>query len=261
MARLHFLGTCSGTEPMAGMRYCALAIEVGDLLYWFDAGEGCSHTAYAAGLDITRTAALFISHAHIDHTGGLPNLLFVLNKVSGRYRKPLPNGNTLAVFTPDAAMLAAAREVAMGAGDVMRYTLRERGIADGPLFDDGHVRVSALHNRHLAGDGEGGAWHSFSFLIETGGKRIVFSGDVAAPEELDGLIGEGVDILIMETGHHRVADVCAYATARGVKRLYFNHHGREIIEDRAAATRQTAAFAAAHGIEITICHDGMIADI
>jgi hypothetical protein len=33
----------------------------------------------------------------------------------------------------------------------------------------------------------------------------------------------------METGHHKVADVCKFAKSRGVKKLVFNHHGREIL--------------------------------
>ena len=86
---------------------------------------------------------------------------------------------------------------------------------------------------------------------------IVFSGDVAYPAELDPLIGEGCDFLIMETGHHKVSDVCDYAKSRNIKQLLFTHHGREIL----------ASFEAAEGIiaekkiNAKICRDGDIIKI
>ena len=47
----------------------------------------------------------------------------------------------------------------------------------------------------------------------------------------------------METGHHKVADVCEFVKARNIKRLIFNHHGREILRDPAdAETRAKAIF-------------------
>ena len=127
--------------------------------------------------------------------------------------------------------------------------------SDGVIFEDERIRVSAIHNAHLGEDGTNG-WHSYSFLIESDGKRAVFSGDVAKPEELDPII-DGCDLLIMETGHHPVSAVCEYAVSRGVKALRFNHHGREILGDRAAAERLVSDYAASANISIKIAYDGM----
>lgn len=259
MAKIHFLGTCSGTEPMAGMHHCSFVLEAGDGLYWFDAGENCAHTAYTSGIDVMRTEALFVSHPHIDHIGGLANLFSCMNKLIGRYGSSLPNGNTLEVFFPDAAVLEAIKVVAVGnVSGKQKFHMNQHGLADGILFSDRNLRVTAMHNRHIKGDGGENGWHSFSFLLETEGKRILFSGDVAKPDELDPLIGDGVDVLLMETGHHRVSDVCEYAVSRGVKHLRFHHHGREIIEHRAAAQDLTANYAARYAISIRLCHDGMV---
>ena len=45
----------------------------------------------------------------------------------------------------------------------------------------------------------------------------------------------------METGHHKVADVCEFVKSRNIKRLIFNHHGREILSDPAAAAERAKA--------------------
>lgn len=255
--KLHYLGTCSGTEPMAGMHHCSFVLGIDGALYWFDAGENCSHTAVTSGLDVTKTEALFVSHPHIDHMGGLANLFFCLDKMIWRYGTPLANENTLEIFFPDERLLDAAKRIALcDAHSAFRFTLHEHGLCDGPLFEDRNLRVSAKHNLHM-GEPADGKWRSFSFLIEAEGKRVVYAGDIRHLEEVDPLIGDGVDLLIMETGHHPVRDVCKYAVSRGVKRLRFNHHGREILGDRAAAEGLLASFEAEHGISMRLCYDGM----
>jgi ribonuclease BN (tRNA processing enzyme) len=138
----------------------------------------------------------------------------------------------------------------------MNYKITEYPVCDGVLFEDENVKVSAIHNRHLRETGEDG-WHSYSYLIEAEGKRVIFSGDVLEPFEFDPFFEKPVDLLIMETGHHSVADVCAYARERGVKTLRFNHHGREILEGRAAAEMYASDFAKENGMDIALCFDKM----
>ena len=113
------------------------------------------------------------------------------------------------------------------------YTLVDHGIDAGLLFDDGSVRVTAYPNAHIKPDD--GIFRSYSFLIECEGKRIVYSGDVKCYSELDGAVGAGCDILIGETGHHKIDDVYAYFSSKKIGMLYFFHHGREILNDPDAA--------------------------
>lgn len=252
MINITFLGTCSGTEPMPNRHHCSIIMKINDRYYWFDAGENCSHKAYTSGVDVSRVRAVFISHMHIDHIGGLANLMFVIRKVAKVKKRPHINNDSYDIFVPDINKFQGVKVVA-GLSDepCSGVNAIEHEYSDGLVFEDENVRVSALHNTHLKENGECGR-HSYSFLIEAEGKRIVFSGDVGNPYELDPYLLDGCDALIMETGHHAVESVCAYACERNVKKLYFTHHGREILRDVEAARQLIATYS----IDARICDDG-----
>ncbi|MBQ2734833.1 MAG: MBL fold metallo-hydrolase [Clostridia bacterium] len=253
MIKLTFLGTCSGTEPMPNRHHSSFVMEVDGILYWFDAGENCSHRAHTMGLDLTRVRAVFLSHMHIDHTGGLANLLFTINKITRIHKIPHINNNAYDVFAADLAAFENIQRVAFypSVESNTRVTVTAHQVADGVVFDDGRVRVTAFHNTHLKETGENG-WHAYSYVIEAEGKRIVFSGDVGAPAELDGCMAGGCDALIMETGHHSLDDVCRYAAQQGARRLLLTHHHRSMMKDMTTAE----AFVATQPITARLMHDG-----
>ena len=250
MIKLTLLGTCSGTEPMPNRHHCSLVFEINDKLYWFDAGENCSHKAYTSGIDVSKVRAVFISHMHIDHIGGLANLIFTIYKRYITHKTPHINDNSYDIFVPDIERFQHVTAL-VPAHKISGIKMIEHEVKDGVVFEDEDVKITALHNTHLNENGENG-WHSYSYLIEAEGKKIVYSGDVGASCELDMFVNDGCDLLIHETGHHKVADVCEYAKSRGVKRLLFNHHGREILRGREDAEKIISDV----GINAKICDDG-----
>ena len=262
--KLTFLGTCSGTEPVAGYHHVSFTVEVGGGVYFFDAGEGCSYSAHLGGVDLLAVRAIFVTHPHMDHVGGLANLLWTMRKLAGMHRPP-PHplaGRTVRVFTPRResfdGMMEMLRETE--GGFQTDWTLEHAQVVDGEIFDDGDLRVEALHNEHMGVPDAGRPWRSFSFGIRAGGKAVVYSGDVRGVAELAPLAAAGCDLLLMETGHHVIPDVCEYLAAAGwpIGQVAFIHHGRATLADPEG---QAAAGTQILGREAIVLKDGMTMEL
>ena len=257
------LGSCAGTEPIAGRRHTAWTLQYNGKLYQFDAGEGCAYTAHTLGIDLTQLQAIFLSHYHIDHNGGLPHIFYVRSKMAVKFKKELLV-KPLPIYTAYPPQINAALDF-FSSCSMNRSNYRKNGtvkihqIKDGTIFDDGTIKVEALHNLHV-GEMKDGLWRSFSFRITAGGKKIVFSGDVKSVSDLDAFLSD-CDILLMENGHHKpweVAEAIRKNPRWQVRKLLFLHHGRAMLNDPEETMRKTNQ---AWGEAAGYAYDGMIIDL
>lgn len=256
--KITFLGTCAGTEPMPTRNHTSFCIEENGRIYWFDAGEGCSRTAHLMGIDLLRISDIFISHAHIDHIGGLSNLLWQIKKI-GMVKDEKPRFGKTNVFMSNIEILDGVEKILTTTlsayGEKMDIVPKQ--ITDGVLIDDERIKVTALHNHHLR-DHDFEPWHSFSFKIESNGKTLIYSGDLGHYSDLDELIKDGADALIIEMGHLNIDGIYEYCKDKKIGKIFFNHCGREILNNYEEAARKVADM---FGEKAVICEDRMIVEI
>lgn len=228
--KLYILGSCSGTEPKENRHHTSVVLEINGRLCFFDAGETCSYTAHLMGINLLKVSDIFISHPHIDHVGGLGNLLWCIKKLTV-VNKELPHYKDVTVHISEPEIFDCVIGMLRGtdANFTSAYKTSSHKISDGLVMKNDDLEVSAIHNLHIPEKESGFA--SYSFCIKAEGKKVIYSGDVKDFGELSEFLKDGADVLLMETGHHSAIDVCQRIKdgKMNIGKVIFMHHGREIL--------------------------------
>jgi ribonuclease BN (tRNA processing enzyme) len=254
--KLSFLITGSDPEPVPGKRAVSLALETGEYGYLFDAGEPCAERAQTSGIDLLRMRAIFISHCHMSHIGGLPMLLWNMRQFARHGDAAARKGAELTLCMPHILPWHGMLEMLEYATDMrfaQDYVLEVDIYRDGTIFDDGAVRVEALHNLHMGRPHSRTGWRSYSFRIEAEGRSLVYSGDVTTLAETLPLVREGCDLFLLEPNGEPPARSVEILREAGVavERLGFLHYdvqNRDELESLCASLNgDFAPFIAADG--------------
>ena len=246
-------GTNSGWWPLKERHYTAWTLKTAHGLYWFDAGDNAGFSACERNLPILNTKAIFLSHPHYDHVGGLPQILWLIFRVKclrgyepecnemkplfsdtplkGDFKDPDSALPEIGVYTTRSETVPLIQEFFKytEADFDLGYPLATHGIKQGVIHDDTVVRVEARPTKHL-GMTETGEPLSWAFRIQCEGKTIMYSGDFRYLSDLGDWL-EGADLFLFENAHVKAVDICGELKRVNSRfgRLVFMHHTLETL--------------------------------
>ena len=226
-----FLGT--GTpwpDPLRGSS--AILVDVGSARILLDCGRACMQQMARLQIDPATITHCFLTHGHYDHVADYA-LLVLTTWRFGRhhtlhvYGPPGTQAMSDALFQEAYKIDIAARKALKKAEATSDINIRVSELRDGAIVEGERWKVRAVEVVH---------WPiplSLGFLIETGGKRIFFSGDTS-PCDAVRQHAAGVDLLIHEgmyfpvdSGHYRSHShpehVGEVARQAGVGQLILTH--------------------------------------
>lgn len=258
--KFHVYGSCAGTEPLAGWHHLSFSLEHEGVQYFFDAGENCAYTAYTMGVDIAHTRRVVISHTHMDHVGGLANLLWYVRKLAtGLHQETCP---VIDIHIPNTETFEGIMKILKNTeGDFKcDFKIVPHEVADGVVFRDGDLCVTAYHTTHLPQTADG-KWRAFGYLIEKEGKKIFFTGDYGVVSDFAHVFSENeIDLLLIETGHHSSEKTAKTLLEAQVfpKKLAYIHNGADVREQPEAAIAVTEKIL---GVPAMVLTDGSVFEV
>ena len=222
--KLYTLGTSHGRVE-DGRACSANLIFAGGKYYLFDCGGATELCLSEIGVDPTDVSAIFISHMHEDHSGGITAIL-------KRFYAYNPGLRHTVMHLPD----PRAESAIMGLMDVMgkfrwngsRFETEYEAAVDikcyhaGIVFDDGNLKVTAIPTTHFLG----GQRPSYAFLIEAEEKRMLYTSDLDFDfsDYPKILYEQDFDLVLSELVHFDVEKNLTDIVRTRTKRLIFTHY-------------------------------------
>lgn len=251
--RIVFYGSSAGFPTQERTPTC-IGLWRGSSLYLLDCGESAAVHLARARVSAKALRAIFITHTHVDHIGGLPMLL--------QWLQLNEREESLTLCLPAEAITSFRDylDLCFLYTDLLGFDLELRPEAPGKVYDRDGLTVEAFSNRHLAHhaerlrrEGKGRTGQSLSYLVTIDGKRLLYSGDLLQPDEIVELADQA-DLAIIEMAHFPPEDLGAALAATSLPRLVLTHliHTLESTEKRLPARVRKGGYKG----EVTLAHDG-----
>ncbi len=221
--RITTLGTSHGDHTYCRFNSSTL-FEIGDASYLVDAGEPVNGLMIRAGKSFDPLRAVFITHMHEDHVGGLPDLIKALTKYPSETRRTR-------AYLPEAAALEPLDQWLRAMHIKWPSPLVSlHAVSEGRFYEDDRLTVTAIRTFQLPDPN----WASYAFVLEAEGKRVVCTGDLRGdfsdfPEIVQ---REPCDLCLCEITHYQPEVALPVLKQCPIKRMVFNHvhnpwHGKE----------------------------------
>lgn len=199
------LGTHGGPVSDPNRAEPANVLLIGQDAYLVDAGDGAVGQLAKAGVSVARVKAVFLSHLHFDHIGGLSAVIGLRNQLGAPGVLAIygPPGSKALVAGLTAATAPSAQAAYGFAGKPFADPSASVSViemVDGSTVQVGSIKVTARQNSHYSfapGSDLDRRYKSLSFRFDAPVRSIVYTGDTGPSPAVEEL-ATGADLLVSE---------------------------------------------------------------
>lgn len=222
--------TCFGTGdgwPCSDRNHSSFLYRFGKTSVLIDCGEPIDRSYKASGLSYDAIDAIFLSHLHADHFGGL--FMLLQGCWLEHRRKPL----TIHMPRRGIRPLRQMVEAGLIFEELLPFRLGFSPLKPGTKASVRGVRVTPFRTTHLerlrkhfSASHRGADFNAHCFLLESGGVRAGHSADLGKPEDLAPLLQKPLELLVCEVAHFTPEQIFSYLGGHQIGRILFTHLAR-----------------------------------
>lgn len=240
MNSIKFFGT-SNANPHPDRRQSGILLTINDNHYLFDCGDSIPSALWNdPSVNLNQLHAVFFTHRHPDHIGGLPNLLLLLHQRIKNSKKIQPGASIervippknkdkpeFAIFIPGSPELGPFFEkmteymhIADNETAYMKkfFSFRENTT----IYKDQNIEITTFPTFHCP--------DACGFLIKVGDKTILYSGDIKHPMYIGEILHEQlIDIVIIESAHFPPTAITEILKDFPIKTIIITHRKDEYL--------------------------------
>lgn len=208
------LGTGHGSATATHMSSVTY-LEIGGKTYLVDCADGADAAMMRKHLVPSALSAVFLTHMHLDHTGGLPVIM---------KRNLKEEGKAMTILLPELEAAPVIEQWLILNGYARKFEMNPHAFTyrdprEG--FDDGNITVEAFPTEHRAPVAS-----SYAYIIKGEGKKLCFTGDLRGDcKDFPFETANGSDLVVSEITHFRLHHIWPFLEKLDIKQLVFNHIG------------------------------------
>lgn len=251
MAKALMLGS-GAALPAKGRFNTSLAILEGARTLLIDCAQPASELLYHHGVDIVSVDTVVITHMHADHVSGVGQLAhlkhilfdnkpprvfldrndgFIKDNLRHPHRNELNNVNPwLNIYVPagvEETMTQYLSALYMRPEVFAKYSVSVLPYGEGEFHSDENFKLVAYPNAHIREfypelQNTDAVLSSYTIMIETLGRKCLYSSDLASIEEIDHLV-DGADTIFVEGAHFSPSELIRFAQEHKLEQVFVHH--------------------------------------
>lgn len=242
------LGTSHGDPTWCRFNSSTL-YETGGAMYLIDCGAPCDALLCRKGKDNSKLRAIFCTHMHNDHVGGVTEMIKTLEKY------PKPEQHT-SIYFPEKGAAEALIPWLSAMHISLTGLIDFRLTSPGEIYSDENITVEAYPTDHIPSAPVKPVTYAYIITEKATGKRILHTGDlwVDFHDYPEILMREHFDLLLCEATHYKQETAAPLFKRTQTDRLIFVHIGNRWHGESGEA--ELYGYCSELPYPVVIAHDG-----